>query len=130
MFELPEDYLLYYESKHRNKAMSAAGVMIDAHREENYRGGTVDFWAGLVRRVLAKQKVIAVKEQLEVKAKNDADLRLLVGSKQIGSKSYGYLVGLAATRKDVYVFEAWGPAGEFGQDRSKLEKAFESMRIR
>jgi hypothetical protein len=130
MFDLPAGYLEYYEDGRRNMAMSAEGIIIELSKQDNYRGGNIDFWAGLARRVLVEQKVIFVKEQTELKLKNENICRLLVGTKQIGTKEYGYLLGLTASRKHVYVFEAWGPLEQFTQDRPKIEQAIQSVRVR
>jgi hypothetical protein len=130
LFALPQGYLRYYEDENRTSAMSAEGVIIDVHRQKNYEGGDGGFWASLVRRVLVEQKVFNIKEQVNVRLKRGSDAVLLIGSKQIGSKQFGYLAALAAGKKHVYVFEAWGPQEEFAKDRDKLEKAIESMRAR
>jgi hypothetical protein len=130
MFALPEGYIRYYEDGNRTSAMSAEGVIIDVHRQKNYKGGDGNFWGRLVRRVLVEQKVFHIKEQVDAKLKRKSEAVLLIGSKQIGTKQFGYLVALAASKKYVYVFEAWGPLEEFTEDRDKLQKAVESMRIR
>ena len=83
-----------------------------------------------MRRVLVEQKVFSVAEQLKPKLKNKADAVIFICGKQIGSKDFGYLVGLAANKKSVYVLEAWGPIAEFEKERDKLEGAVASMRTR
>lgn len=129
MFHLPEGYIRYYDDGQRTSTMSAAGVMTDMYKQKNYKGGDTDFWTSLVRRVLVEQKVIHIKDQTELKLKKKRVVNLLVGSKQIGPKQYGYLVALAASKKHVYIFEAWEPLEDFTQDREKLEKTIESMRV-
>lgn len=129
-FELPEGYVKYYGDSHQTRAMSADGVMIHLHKETNYKGGDVGFWATLVRRVLLEQKAFSMGGPEEVKIKSGIDGIILRGSKQIGSKDYGYLVALATSKKYVYVFEAWGAKADFGQDAAQIEDAIKSLRVR
>jgi hypothetical protein len=110
--------------------MSADGVMIHMHKEKNYKGGDVDFWSSLVRRVLVEQKTIHITKQPELKLKNKKDAILFVGNKQVGSKQYGYLAAIAPTKNDIYIFEAWGPLQEFEKDENKLEKAVMSLKLK
>ncbi|MHC4528645.1 MAG: DUF4349 domain-containing protein [Planctomycetota bacterium] len=130
IFEPPDGYVKYYEHEDRTGAMSAKGVLIDARRQKNYKGGNIEFWGELVRRVLVEQKVFSVKEQLGPQLKNKSKAVVFIAGKQIGTKEYGYLVALAAGKKHVYVMEAWGPLQEFEKDRSKLVGAVKSMRMR
>lgn len=129
VFTLPDGYIKYFQDKNRTRAMSTDGVMIHLHKEKNYTGGSVKFWASLVRRVLVEQKVIHIDKNLELKIKNKNDAVIFAGSKQIGTKQHGYIVGLATTKRNIYVFEAWGPLQEFDKDRSKLENAIKSMQL-
>ncbi|NIP23430.1 MAG: DUF4349 domain-containing protein [Phycisphaerae bacterium] len=130
MFDLPGGYVKYYEDRYSDRAMSAESVMIYAHSERNYKGGEVEFWATLVRRVLVGEKVFNIdkREELELKGKRTAVV--LRGSKEIGLKQYGYLIALATSKKYVTIFEAWGPLEEFEKDRSKIEEAVKSLRVR
>jgi hypothetical protein len=130
VFELPEDYIKYYQDKSRTKAMSAAKVMIDLHKETNYKGGSVKFWGELVRRVLVEEKAFSIKDSKRLTLRNKVEVVTHGGVKQIGTKMKGYLVGIAVTKKYVYVFECWGPIEEFEKDAAKLTKAIESMRVR
>ena len=127
VFTLPDGYIKYYLDKNRTRAMSADGVMIHLHKEKNYTGGSVKFWASLVRRVLVEQKVIHIDKNLELKTRNKNDVILFAGNKQISAKQHGYIVALATTKRNIYVFEAWGPLQEFDKDRGKLENAVKSM---
>jgi hypothetical protein len=130
MFNLPDDYIKYYEDNEQMKAMSAAGVMIEMHKWKNYQGGSVDFWGDLVRRVLVEEKVFHVEKRPEAKFSDKADRALFQATKQVGSKQFGYIVVLGVDKKNVYVLEAWGPVDEFEKDRAKIEKAVGSMRVR
>lgn len=128
-FTLPDGYIKYYENNGKTRAMSADGVMIYLHKEKNYKGGNVDFWSSLVRRVLVEQKTIHPKKESEIKLKNKKDAFLFVGSKQVGSKQYGYIAAVAPAKNDIYIIEAWGPSQEFEKDENKLEKAVMSLKF-
>ncbi|MBN1972504.1 MAG: DUF4349 domain-containing protein [Sedimentisphaerales bacterium] len=128
-FSLPDGYIKYFENKKQTRAMSADGVMIYVHKEKNYQGGNIDFWSSLVHRMLVEQKTIRITKQPELKLKNKKDAVMFVGSKQVGSKQYGYLAAIVPTKQNVYIFEAWGPMQEFEKDRVKLEEAVISMRL-
>jgi hypothetical protein len=130
MFTIPDGFIKYYEDKFRTRAMSANEVIIYSHKEENYKGGNVSFWSSLVRRVLVEQKVIHIDKELELKLNNKNDAVLYIGSKQIGTKKFGYLVAIATTKKYVYIFEAWGPSQEFDTELSKLETAAKSLQLK
>ncbi|MHC4623059.1 MAG: DUF4349 domain-containing protein [Planctomycetota bacterium] len=130
LFDLPKGYIRYFDDGHRTRAMSAAGIRIYAHKEKNYKGGDIDFWAPLVRRVLTEQKVVHISSEQELGLHKKRVARLLIGSKQIGSKQYGYMVGTVVSKKHIYIFEAWGALDEFNKDRDKLEIAVKSLRIR
>lgn len=130
MFTVPNGYIKYYEDKIRNRAMSAEGVIIHVHKEKNYKGGTIEFWSSLVRRVLVEQKVVHIDKQTELKLNKKNEAVLFKGSKQIGTKQFGYLVAIAATKRNVYLFEAWGPKQEFDKDVGKLETAAKSMQLK
>jgi hypothetical protein len=130
MFNLPEGYIKYYEDKSRNRAMSADGVILHMYKEKNYSGGDIEFWSSLVRRVLVEQKVIHLDKQSELKLTSKKDAALFKGAKQIGTKQFGYIAVIAVTKRNVYIFEAWGPQQEFEKDFSKLETAAQSMRLK
>jgi hypothetical protein len=128
-FDLPDSYIKYYEHDDRTRAMSADGVVIYQYKEKNYKGGDMDFWSSLVKRELVEQKTIHITKQDEIKLKNKKDAILFVGTKQLGLKQYGYLAAIAPTKKNIYIFESWGPLDEFEKDESKLEKAVKSMKL-
>ena len=128
-FQPPESYVMPRSRYGPVRAFSADEVEIAVARNENHRGGTLEFWSKLVRNHLVKRKVIAVTDEADLELASGAKARLLVGTKEIGRKRYGYLVAVAATRRQVFVFQAWGPEAEFSADRKKLEGAVRSMRV-
>lgn len=128
-FELPPGYIRYFERDQQTEAMSASGMLIKLQRQENYDGGRVEFWSRLVRRALSENRAIAVREERELTLESKAKAHLLVGSREIAGKPYGYLVALIATRQHVYSFEAWGPQEAFAADIPAMEKAIRSLDI-
>jgi hypothetical protein len=130
MFTIPDEYIKYYEDQYRTRAMSANDVLIHSHKEENYKGGNLGFWSSLVRRILVEQKTIYIDKETKLKLDNKNDAVLYTGKKQIGSKQFGYLIALSVTKKNIYIFEAWGPSSEFDKDLNKLEAAVKSMRMK
>ena len=129
MCEVPKGYLKYYEVNHRLRAMSAKGVMLDLYKEENYQNGELEFWTAHIREVLLKQKVIKIDPPQTIPLNHKSDAAVLTGSKEIGSKKLGYLLALATNKKNVYIFEAWGPIDEFEQDKEKLLQAVKTIRV-
>jgi hypothetical protein len=130
MFKIPDEYIKYYEDKYHTRAMSANDVLIHSHKEVNYKGGNLGFWSSLVRRVLVEQKAIHINKENKLKLNNKKDAVLYIGTKQIGSKQFSYLIALSVTKKNIYIFEAWGPSLEFDKDLKKLEAAVKSMRFK
>jgi hypothetical protein len=128
-FDLPDGYIKYFDNKQSTRAMSADGMMIYVHKEKNYNGGNLEFWSSLVKRMLVERRTISIKKQTEIKLKNKKDAVLFVGSREFGSKQYGYLAAIVPTKDNVYIFEAWGPGQEFEKDQSKLENAVLSMTL-
>ena len=128
-FDLPESYIKYYEHDDCTRAMSAEGIIISQYKERNYKGGDIEFWSSLVRRELVEQKSIHLTQEDEIKLNNKKDAFLFVGTKQVGSKQYGYLAAISPKKDNVYVFEAWGPLDDFQKDESKLKKAVMSMKL-
>ena len=55
---------------------------------------------------------------------------MLLGTKSVGEKKYGYMIGVATARRYVFTFEAWGPEEHFAKDRKKLEGSVRSMHAR
>jgi len=128
-FEPPEAYVMPRSRYGPVRAFSADDVQIRVARNENHRGGTLEFWSKLIRNHLVKRQVLAVTHEADVDLASGAKARLVVGTKEIGQKRYGYLAVVAVTRRQVFIFQAWGPDTEFSADRKKLEDAARSMRV-
>ena len=129
-FDLPADYIKFYVDDNHTQAMSARQVMIDLRRRQNYQGGSLEFWSELVRRVLTEQKAFHIRGQRTIDVARGGKATIFITTKPIGRKSYGYLIGLAVTKKHVYVFECWGPEKEFAEDQTKVEEAIKTLRLR
>ena len=127
-FDMPPGFVKYYEFNYTTRAMSAEGMFLYVTRYENEKNAQGGFWATLIRRLLVEQRAFAVKEEATLKLRKGPDAHLLVCTKQIGRKNYGYLVAIVARKKHVYVFEAWGPSDEFDKDKPKIEDAVKSMK--
>ncbi len=131
-FELPDGYVKYYEGGDVTRAMSAEGVMLRVERRENHEGGTAEFWAKLVRRVLVERRAVPVREEPALKLKTGTEARVLAGGKQVAGKDTGYLLAVVSDRRQryLYTFEAWGPRERLAADRAKIEKAVQSLRVK
>ena len=126
---LPEAYVKHHEYDYVTRAMSADGVVVQVRRLANYRGGTVDFWHGIIRRALVDDKHFTVAEDPTVAIRHGETGRMLVATKQIGDAKQGYLVAVATTKHHVCLFEAWGQEDKLTHDRPALEAALKSMVI-
>ena len=54
----------------------------------------------------------------------------MTGSRDLGGQRQGYLVGIVATEKTVYAYEAWGPLKEFEQNQPAIETSIRSLDVR
>lgn len=126
-FELPKSYIRCYGQDDLAIAMSADETYIRVERHENYQGGDLQFWSALARRVLTASRSIAVTNESDVKLRTHATAHLIQGTRQIGGKSYGYLLALVSRKHEVHALEAWGPAEAMARDLEGLRKAVESL---
>jgi hypothetical protein len=129
-FVLPAEFVRYYERDGITEAMSADDVVIRLKREDNYDGGELSFWSKLARRVLVEERAIAVESEKEMQVKDGSAGRWMVGIKDQGSKKQGYVLGLVATKRYVYTFEAWGDEEKVSARRGALEGAFGTLDVR
>ncbi len=128
-FDVPRDYVRYYERGYLTRAMSGNGVYLRVERQPNTDEAEGEFWATTVRGVLGSHQAIRVRDEEEVARKRGGPPVLcLWGEKQLGRKRFGYVIGLLARPRHVVVFEAWGPADAFERDRPKLKASMASIR--
>jgi len=66
--ELPEGYIVYFEGETMTRAMSADNVLICIRKNENFKGGNLEFWSRLVRRVLSERKAILIKDEKAIRS--------------------------------------------------------------
>ena len=128
--KLPKDYVKYYQEEYLTRAMSGDSIFIKIARHDNYEGGTDEFWAKLARRVLVARRVLPVKEQKDLSLKSRNSARVLFGTRTVGHKTYGYAVAVAAAKRYVYVYEAWGPEEAFDKDRQRIEDSIQTLAAR
>jgi len=128
-FNLPKAYVKYYARYNMTRAMSAGDVFILLQRQDNYMGGDLGFWVGLVRRALTANRAMAISKEQDVTLGTDVAAHILLTTKEIGGKKHGYLVAVIARKHHVYTFEAWGPEEQFQKDLPELIEAVKSLHI-
>jgi len=126
-FDPPKSYIRYFDHDCVTEAMSAEGVLIKVQKQENYKGGDLEFWGKLARRALVENRSVAFTRDDLVELRSGAKARVMSGTRDIGGKESGYLIGIVATKEWVYAFEAWGPVKEFSSDLSAIEISLKSL---
>ncbi|MCY2951653.1 MAG: hypothetical protein NTU53_06705 [Planctomycetota bacterium] len=53
--------------------------------------------------------------------------RLMVGTRDLGGRKSGYLIGIVAEKECVWAFEAWGPLLQFDRDIPGIEALLKSL---
>jgi hypothetical protein len=129
-FALPAGFVRYFERDHTTEAMSADDVVIKLRRQDNYDGGDLAFWGRLARRVLVENRAIAVESEKDMKVKDGSTGRWIAGTKDQGARKQTYLLGMVATKRYVYTFEAWGDQEKMASQRAALEAAFGSLDVK
>lgn len=127
-FQLPESYVLFRRGNN-SAAISADGVSLLIQRQENYEGGNLDFWSGLIRKQLVAHRCIAINEESDLQLATKVPAKLFAGVKAVAGEDVGYTVAVAVNRSFVYVFEAWGPAAVLSKDKRKIEESVKSLRV-
>jgi hypothetical protein len=129
-FDLPGGYLRYSADADSARAMSAGGVQVLVRKHENYEGGTTEFWSKLARRALVERKCILIAEESDPELDSSAKAHVIHGRRQLDGAEHAYLLAVTANPREVWTFEAWGPALELGGDLEKLKISLRSMRVR
>jgi len=129
-FALPAGFVRYFERDYVTEAMNGEEVVIKLKRQTNYDGGEVGFWRDLSRKILVENRAIAISQEREVKLKDGTVARVLIGVKDRGASKQGYLLGIAATPRYVYTFEAWGEKEKFEKAASAVEEAFKTLDVK
>jgi len=128
--ELPADCVKVYDYKGCTRAMSGNGVLLLIRQQGNFEGGTLDFWAPLIRRGLSGEKAISLGATGKLTLDTGATAIKFAGTKEIGRKTYQYLLWVVATGRDIYTYECWGLADDVNRMQAELEKSAKSMRIK
>jgi len=128
--DLPPNCIKLSEAKGFTRVMSGNGVILLIRREKNFEGGSLEFWAPLVRRSLVAEKAIALGNTEEVTLDSGARGLKFTGTKKLGRKAYQYTVWIVVTKDDIYSFECWGLSDEVSKMQSQLDKAAKSMKIK
>ncbi len=123
-FDPPADFVRYYSSKELVEAMNAEGLRIKVQEQANFDEGALGFWSRLARTALVERRALAVAEESQL----DEARTLLVGTREVGNQSLGYLLVLVRSKRNVLTFEAWGPREVFDLARPALIESARSLR--
>jgi hypothetical protein len=128
LFDVPDEFVLYFDQSGSAKAMSADCVMISVRKVANYSGGSQTFWSDLARRILVEEKTLHIGEEKELDLPRKRKAKLYIGQKELVDGDYGYLLALHVVEKEVYVFEAWGPLEKFEGARTSLTNTIKTLK--
>ncbi len=123
-FEVPSQFLRYYQSAELVEAMDGDDLRIKVQRHDNFDKGALEFWQKLARRSLVESRALAVGEERLLAP----DKALLRGTREVAGEQYGYVLVLLRTGKRIYTFEAWGPKERFDAAYPALEASAQSLR--
>lgn len=123
-FDPPADFVRYYSSKELVEAMHAEGLRIKVQKHDNFDEGALAFWRALARTALVERRALALNEERSL----EADRALLVGAREVGNQSLGYLLVIVRSRRSIHTFEAWGPKEIFDRAKASLIESSQSLR--
>ena len=103
-FKPPGGFVRFYENNGHVEAMDAGELRLRVLRRDNIDKAPLSFWSTLVRKSLLEGRSLAISG--EESGKNFYVLR---GTRDVGGKTLGYLLGLKRSDRRVVAFEAWGP---------------------
>jgi hypothetical protein len=104
-------------------------MLVKLQRQDNYKGGDVQFWSKLIRRELVATRALATSNESDVTLKSGATAHVVSGTREVSGKHFGYEIAVVTNEKHVYTFEAWGPVDTFNTDHGALNKAIQSLDI-
>jgi hypothetical protein len=114
-FKPPADFVRYYEANNVVEAMNADGLRLRVIRRENVDKAGIDFWSTLVRKSLVENRALSVVNE------ERGDFYILQGTRDVGGKQLGYVLGLKRSNGHVVAFEAWGA-------KESIDRAFDALR--
>ena len=126
---LPQGFTKYHESRWLTRAVSIDSVCIKVTRQENVKGGTLDYWAALIQRTLETTRGLSMTPPRALVLDDGKPAMQLNGVKQIRGENTGYLVAFTVTPRHVYLFEAWGPQAPLVAAMPALETAVKSIKV-
>ncbi|MGA2496851.1 MAG: DUF4349 domain-containing protein [Tepidisphaeraceae bacterium] len=129
-FDAPKSYIRYYDRDDTSESMSADGVIIKIQKQDNYKGGDLEFWSAMARRVLVESRAVAFERNETIKVQGDKPARLVSGTRDLAGQKSGYLLAIVVLEEKVYAFEAWGPLAAFEKDRAVIEASVKSLEPR
>jgi hypothetical protein len=118
-FEPPSGFIRYFSSRTLVEALSADGLHIKIRRHENHDRGALSFWKELARKELVEARGLVVTDERSL----GDDRTLIVGTREIGGQSLGYMLVLQRSAKHIVSFEAWGPKASFDAHAAALERS-------
>jgi hypothetical protein len=128
--ELPPDCVKVHDYKGCTRAMSGNGVTFLIRQQGNFEGGTLDFWSPLIRRSLTGEKAMALEATGKVGLNNGTPVLKFIGSKEIGRKTYQYILYVITTERFIYTYECWGLVDEVAKLQEPLDKSCKTMNIK
>jgi hypothetical protein len=102
-------------------------VLIKVQKQDNYKGGDLDFWSALARRVLVENRSVVFSREETITVKDKTPARLFIGTRDFAGQKSGYLLAIIVTEETIYAYEAWGPLPAFDKDRAALEQSVKSL---
>lgn len=128
--ELPSAFVKLSEHEGRTRAMSGNGVMLLVRRQENFEGGTPVFWTQIIRRWLVSNRVIALSAVKDVTLMTGAKGTEFVGTKDVGRKTFQYVLVIVVDRKYIHTVECWGPVEEMAKERATVDESVKTLKVR
>lgn len=122
-FDPPAEFVRYYSSGNLVEAMNADGLRLKVREHDNFDEGALAFWSQLAKRSLVDTRALAVTSEQDL----GQDRMSLIGTREVGNQTYGYLLLLVRKEKHLYTFEAWGPQESFDRQLAALVKSAKSL---
>ncbi|MEO1237689.1 MAG: DUF4349 domain-containing protein [Planctomycetota bacterium] len=126
---LPGGFVRFYQKDHRVFAIDRGQVVVKLTRQPNFDQADVGFWVDQVRDRLTTELGVPTQDPVRRVTQNRSPVLVIHGQRPAGQKPLGYLAGLAANDKHVFVLEAWGPADELERQAPALIESLETLQI-
>jgi hypothetical protein len=123
--EFPETFVKLAEEDGNTRAMSGSGVKLLIRRQENFKGGTLQFWTQVIRRW-----VTVVSEVKEFDLLTGAKGNQLIGTTTIGRKTYQYRLIIVVDKNYIYTIECGGTHDEVEKIKESLDQAVRTLKVK